>query len=158
MRVNYNALTSFTKPTKWPEYASPIDFAYAINDARINNRQAPYHDEQDLANIIANMANPGSAPDIVPNAAGTDWAYGTIGIEGTGATEWRDIILKKWAQRTKHDLNISGGTEELNYYISVGAYEEEGLLKVGDEDFNRYTLDAKISAKPKDWLTLEAIY
>lgn len=155
MRVNYSTSTSFTKPTRWPKSASPIDFAYAVNDARINNNQNPYHDETDFANILANMENPGSAPSIVANAANTNWSYTSIGIDATGATNWEEVILKKWAQRTKHNLSLSGGTEELNYYLSIGAYDEDGLLRVGDESFQRYNLDAKISAKPKDWLTLE---
>lgn len=157
MRVNYSTSVSFTKPTRWPKSASPINFAYAVNDARINNNQNPYHDETDLANILANMENPGSAPSIVANPANTNWSYTSIGIDATGATNWEEVILKKWAQRTKHNLSLSGGTEELNYYLSVGAYDEDGLLRVGDESFERYNVDAKISAKPKDWLTLELL-
>ncbi|MEP4948226.1 MAG: SusC/RagA family TonB-linked outer membrane protein, partial [Flavobacteriaceae bacterium] len=69
--------------------------------------------------------------------------------------DWDEIILKKWAQRVKHDLNISGGTEKFNYYVSAGAYDEDGLLAVGDESFQRYNLDAKFGAQVNDWLTIE---
>ncbi|CAH8282389.1 TonB-linked SusC/RagA family outer membrane protein [Mariniflexile fucanivorans] len=154
-KVSYRSNISFTQPTTYPKLASPIDFAYTMNDARINNFQAPYHDETDLANIRANMANPGSAPSIVSNANGNDWNYGVIGLEGTGATNWDDIIIKKWSQRTKHDLSISGGDQKLNYYVSVGAYDEDGLLAVTDESFQRYNLDAKFSAQVNKWLTVE---
>ncbi|PQV50233.1 TonB-linked SusC/RagA family outer membrane protein [Jejuia pallidilutea] len=154
-RISYRSNISFTQPTTYPKSASPIDFAYTINDARINNRQNPFHDETDLANIRANMANPGSAPSIVSNPTGNAWNYGAIGIEGTGATNWDDIIIKKWAQRTKHDLSISGGTEKVNYYVSAGAYDEDGLLTHGDESFQRYNLDAKFGAQVNKWLTIE---
>uniref|UniRef100_UPI0040481660 SusC/RagA family TonB-linked outer membrane protein n=1 Tax=Mariniflexile sp. TaxID=1979402 RepID=UPI0040481660 len=154
-RVNYRSNISFTQPTTYPRSASPIDFAYTINDALTNNRQGVYYNETDLANIRANMANPGSAPSIVSNASGNNWNYGTIGIQGTGATNWDDIILKQWAQTTKHDLSIYGGDEKLNYYLSAGAYDEDGLLAVGKESFQRYNLDAKFSAKANKWLTVE---
>ncbi|CAM4203231.1 SusC/RagA family TonB-linked outer membrane protein [Zobellia nedashkovskayae] len=154
-RISYSSNVAFSSPTSYPDAASPIDFAYTINDARINNGQGVYYDETDLANIRANMANPGSAPSIESNATGNAWNYGTIGIEGTGATDWDEIILKKSAVRTKHDLSISGGTEKVNYYISAGAYDEEGLLKVGDESFQRYNIDAKFSAQANEWLTVE---
>lgn len=157
IKVSYSNNFSFSRPTIWPKNASPIDFAYAANDARINNRQNPYHDETDLANIMANMANPGSAPTIVANAAGTNWAYGTIGIEGTAATDWESIIFNDWAARSKHNVNLSGGSKELNYYISAGAYDEGGLLAIGDESFQRYNLDAKISTQAKKWLTMELL-
>ncbi|ALJ04195.1 hypothetical protein APS56_03105 [Pseudalgibacter alginicilyticus] len=154
-KVSYKSSISFTQPTTYPNSASAIDFAYTINDARINNGNPVYYDDTDLANIIANMANPGSAPSIVSNANGSAWNYGSIGIEGTGATNWDDIIIKKWAQRTKHDLSISGGNQKINYYISAGAYDEDGLLAVTDESFQRYNLDAKISAQANKWLTIE---
>ncbi|WP_405296872.1 SusC/RagA family TonB-linked outer membrane protein [Algibacter sp. Ld11] len=154
-RVSYRSNVSFTSPTTYPDAASPINFAYAINDARTNNRQGVYYDETDLANIISNMANPGSAPSIESNASGNGWNYGTIGIQGTGATNWDEIILKKTALRTKHDLSISGGDQKMNYYLSAGAYDEDGLLAVGDESFQRYNLDAKFSAQANKWLTVE---
>ncbi|MEP5338185.1 MAG: TonB-dependent receptor [Algibacter sp.] len=154
-RVSYRSNISFTQPTTWPKSVSAIDFAYTINDARTNRLQSAYYDETDLANIRANMANPGSAPSIVSNANGNAWDYGTIGIEATGATNWDDIIMKKWSQRVKHDLSIAGGDQKMNYYISVGAYEEDGLLAVTSESFERYNLDAKLSAQVNDWLTVE---
>ncbi|MCB4797910.1 SusC/RagA family TonB-linked outer membrane protein [Neotamlana laminarinivorans] len=157
IRVNVSSSFSLTQPSIWPESASPIDFAYTMNDARINNNQAAYYDETELGYIIANMQNPGSAPSIQSNAAGTDWDYGTIGIEGTGATNWDDIIMKNWAQRTKHNLSLSGGTEKLNFYLSAGAYDEDGLLAVGDESYQRYNLDAKFGSKVNDWLTIELL-
>ncbi len=157
VRVTYNNNFSFSQPTAWPKNASPIYFAYAANDSRINLRQSPFHDETDLANIIANMKNPGSAPTIVANSAGTNWSYGTLGIEGTAATDWESIIFKDWAKSSKHNLSLTGGNEKLNYYISAGAYDEGGLLAVGDESFQRYNLDAKITTQAKKWLTLELL-
>lgn len=155
VRVTYSNNFSISRPTIWPKSASPIDFAYTVNDARINNRQTPYHDDTDLANILANMANPGSAPSISANGAGTNWSYASIGINATGATNWDDIIFKDWAERRKHNLNVSGGDDKLNYYFSAGAFDEGGLLAVGKESFQRYNLDAKISAKANKWLTIE---
>lgn len=157
IKVNYSNNFSFSKPTTWPKSASAIDFAYTVNDARINNGQTPWHDETDLANIRANMANPGSAPTIVANAAGTNWDYGVIGIQGTAATDWESIVFNDWAERRKHNLSLSGGNEQTNYYISAGAYDEGGLLAVGNESFQRYNLDAKIATKANKWLTLELI-
>ncbi len=157
VKVNFSTSYSITQPSIWPESASPIDFAYTMNDARTNNNQTPYYDETGLANIIANMENPGSAPSIVSNASGNGWDYGTIGIEGTGATNWDDIIMKEWAQRIKHNVSITGGNEKTNYYLSAGAYDEDGLLKVGNESYQRYNLDAKISSQVNDWLKIELL-
>ncbi|WP_372775859.1 TonB-dependent receptor [Mangrovibacterium sp.] len=157
VKVSLSSSFSLTQPSIWPESASPIDFAYTINDARTNNNQSAYYTNDDLANIISNMESPGSAPSIVSNSSGNGWDYGTIGIEATGATNWDDVIMKEWAQRIKNNLSVSGGTEKFNYYLSVGAYDESGLLAVGDESYQRYNMDAKISSKVNDWLTIELL-
>ncbi|MEI6866522.1 TonB-dependent receptor [Flavicella sp.] len=156
-KISYSNNFSFGQPTVWPKSASAINFAYAVNDSRTNNFQTAYHDDTDLGNILANMKSPGSAPTISANVAGTDWDYGTLGIAGTAATEWDDIIFNDMSERRKHNLNITGGDEKLNYYISAGAYHEGGLLAVGDESFQRYNLDAKFSTQVNKWLNIELL-
>ncbi|MDD4490314.1 MAG: SusC/RagA family TonB-linked outer membrane protein, partial [Paludibacter sp.] len=44
-----------------------------------------------------------------------------------------------------HNINISGGTDKVQYYISGSYYTKEGLTKRVDEDYNQYTLNAKIN-------------
>lgn len=155
MRVTYNTNFSLTRPTIWPESVDALTFAYVLNDARENNNAGPYWDEEALERIAMNMANPGSAPALVDENNDGNWDQSSAGLGATGATDWKDFLFKDWAERTKHNLSIAGGDERINYYISTGLYKEEGLLSVGYEDFKRLNLDAKLSARPKDWLTLE---
>ncbi|MFD2834191.1 SusC/RagA family TonB-linked outer membrane protein [Gramella sp. AN32] len=157
VRVNYSNNFSLSQPTIWPESVDALTFAYVMNDARANINASPYWNEEQLGWIQQNMENPGSAPSLVPNEAGTAWDQSAAGLGATGATDWKDFLFKDWALRQKHNLSVAGGDEKLNYYISSGIFEEKGLLSVGDEDFQRLNLDAKITAKPKDWLTLELL-
>lgn len=53
-----------------------------------------------------------------------------------------------------HNINISGGTDKVQYYISGSYYTKEGLMKRVDEDYNQYTLNAKINAELKPWLKI----
>ena len=68
--------------------------------------------------------------------------------------DWRDYMMKKGAVQTQHNLNISGGTDQVRYFISVGYLFQDGLFKdFGNSSegysYNRYNyrtnLDMDIS-------------
>lgn len=43
--------------------------------------------------------------------------------------DWYDYMVKDAAVQTQHNLNISGGTERMRYFISVGYLYQDGLMK-----------------------------
>jgi len=51
-----------------------------------------------------------------------------------------------------YNLNVSGGTENINYYLSGSHTAEEGVLK--NDDFKRSTLTTKVDADVTDWMTV----
>ncbi len=157
-KVTYSNNFQFSRPSAWPKSASPINFAYAIQDARRNNGEGDYWTEEEYGYIIQNMENPGSAPSGIEDIDNNNsWNVTNLGMGATSATDWEDFLFKDYALKTKHNLSFSGGNEKINYYFSAGAYNEEGLLVHGDEGFNRYNVDAKFSAKANDWLTIEFV-
>jgi len=41
---------------------------------------------------------------------------------------WYDVMLKKSSMQQQHNLNIRGGTDKVKYFISGGAFTQEGLF------------------------------
>ena len=52
-----------------------------------------------------------------------------------------------------YNLSISGGSENLKAYVSVGVYDEEGAVK--GYDYTRYNTRMNIDWKLNDWLTVK---
>lgn len=51
-------------------------------------------------------------------------------------TDWNDILMRT-ALSQEYNISVSGGTEKLNYYTSVGYNDEQGNVKgVGNNRFN----------------------
>lgn len=51
--------------------------------------------------------------------------------------QWRDYLLKNTSIQTQHNVNISGGTKDVHYFISAGFLYQDGLLKQFDTlDYN----------------------
>ena len=62
---------------------------------------------------------------------------------------WEDAIFRV-GQKLDATLRISGGTEKVTYYTSLGYLKDEGYY-IGS-DYDRFTVRSNVDFKPKKWL------
>ncbi len=67
------------------------------------------------------------------------------------ATDWIDEATRLGSQQ-QHDINVSGGSENVQYYISGSILDVKGIAK--NDDFQRITGRINVSASITEWLTL----
>ena len=65
-------------------------------------------------------------------------------------TDWSDLLFQT-GNIMNHDLSVSGGNDDANYYISTGIMDQDGIT-VGDE-FKRYSFKANTNFNPTEWLS-----
>lgn len=51
-------------------------------------------------------------------------------------TDWTDMLIKKQLYQTQHNFNISGGSERVKYFASLGVFTQDGLFKTFEENGN----------------------
>jgi len=66
-------------------------------------------------------------------------------------TNWLDEISRVGIGQ-KYDLNVSGRSKRVSYYIS-GNYTKQQGIRVGD-DYQKYTVLSKVDVNVTDWLTI----
>ena len=71
-----------------------------------------------------------------------------------GNTDWDKIIYKKHNGSQQHNLNVSGGNDKSNFYLSGRLFDQDGIYNAGDENFKQYNIRAKGELKVKPWLTI----
>ena len=49
---------------------------------------------------------------------------------------WSDYIMKNLTMQTKHNVNISGGTKNMRYFVSAGLMTQGGLFEEFGDDFH----------------------
>lgn len=54
----------------------------------------------------------------------------------------------------EHNLSVSGGTERIQYLVSGSLLDQNGLIRHGEDRFQRYTLNSKISSQVTDWFRI----
>ena len=149
--VSYSTNYAVTAPVNLPRNTDALSFAHTMNQASVNAGGSGFYDAQALDFVTQNLANPGSAPEVLPTPDGARWDLGVDGLNAFANTDWRSILFNSTGQRVKHNLNVTGGDENMSFYVSGGLFEEDGLLRQGDDYFNRYNIDAKITAKLSSW-------
>ena len=66
--------------------------------------------------------------------------------------DWWDLATKTGFTQD-YNVSVSGGSEKLQSYFSLGYYDEEGAVK--GYDYTRYNFRFNASYKPYSWLTLK---
>lgn len=71
-----------------------------------------------------------------------------------GNTDWDKIIYKKHNGSQQHNLNVSGGNDKSNFYLSGRLFDQDGIYNAGNENLRQYNIRAKGELKVKPWLTI----
>lgn len=76
-----------------------------------------------------------------PNATEADMVFNQYAIERFRLNDepimypnidWRDYLLRNSSVQTQHNVNISGGSKDVRYFVSLGFLYQDGLLKQFD--------------------------
>ncbi|GGG72875.1 SusC/RagA family TonB-linked outer membrane protein [Parapedobacter pyrenivorans] len=148
--ISYRNNFGFNEATRIPDQVNSLEFAEAYNIASLNAGQSPMFTAEHIDRIRAYMADPINTPSNIPNPNNPDfWSYATLENDNV---DWIRAIFKPGTENQKHDLSVSGGGEKVTYYVGLGRFNEGGLLRYGDEKFNRWTVTNNLTFKPLKWL------
>jgi TonB-linked SusC/RagA family outer membrane protein len=68
--------------------------------------------------------------------------------EGKTVDWWAEVVKPEVFK--EYQLNVSGGSDRFNYYVSGGYLDQQGV--VYNDQFKRFTVLSKLDAKVTDWL------
>jgi TonB-linked SusC/RagA family outer membrane protein len=123
--VSYNQ--GFSSPTRLPKMADAATYAQINNEIDFYNNPAGGMNQR-YSEAELELFRNGSDPLNYPN---TDWAKAT---------------LQKTALQSQTNISLAGGTENLNYYVSAGYLNQEGLYKNTATNYKQYSFRSNIDA------------
>jgi TonB-linked SusC/RagA family outer membrane protein len=65
-------------------------------------------------------------------------------------------LVRTWTPTQKHNLSVSGGSDKVSYYFSLGLQDQEGMYKINTDQLYRYNGVARVNAKVAKWFNLDA--
>ncbi|KQR70180.1 TonB-dependent receptor [Pedobacter sp. Leaf176] len=137
--VSYSFNQGFSMPTRLPKMADAATYAQIMNEINFDSNPNGGLNQAYSAAQIQKFRD-GSDPLLFPN---TDWIKETL----------RDVALQN-----QHSLSISGGTEDVKYFVSLGKLHQDAIYKNGATQYDQYNfrsnLDANISKRFKVGLAI----
>ncbi len=105
-QITVRSEVSAQQPTKFPKYLDAYETARLYNVAKANDGAAPYFTDQDLE-LYKNGKDPYGHPN----------------------NDWRSILFKDHSLQSRNNVDVSGGTERVKYFLSVGYLWQNGMLR-----------------------------
>lgn len=155
MRVNYQGTVGWSSPTVLPDMANSYDFARYFNEGCKNAGVAEQYSAEKLALLQQYVQNPAGI-DCWSELTGNNLnAAFENTANGVGNVDYFKLHYKENAFKQNHNISMSGGGKRAQYYVSGGAYTEDGLLRYADMDFKRFNFNANINSQITDWLNMK---
>ncbi|HEX2629104.1 MAG TPA: SusC/RagA family TonB-linked outer membrane protein, partial [Chitinophagaceae bacterium] len=105
-QIAFRGETSLQQPNIFPKFLNSYDAALLYNQGRTNDGQAPLFSDADLA-AYRDHTDPYGHPDI----------------------NWKDVLFKKFSRQYRGNFDITGGTQNVRYFISAGYLYQDGMVK-----------------------------
>ncbi len=73
-----------------------------------------------------------------------------VGADVSGATDWQEAIFNDNAMMMNHQVNISGGNEQMQYSTALSYFSQEGIIGGEKSQFDRYTVRLNLDNQVSD--------
>jgi TonB-linked SusC/RagA family outer membrane protein len=138
-KINFRSEFATQTFQRIPQYIDGYEYASLENEGLLNTGGTPRWTNEQLDKFRTK-----SDPYFYPNV------------------DWEDIILKKTSKQKINNLNISGGTSNVRYFVNVGYVTQDGIYKVDNlqafntnADLKRYNFRSNVDIDLSKSLTLE---
>lgn len=150
--ITYSNNFGFSSPTVSTDFnTSGYDVAQFYDEAFKRSGGAGYtgYSDADMAELLKRKTDPSLPSVVIQNRNGKDqYVY-------YGNTDWWHYFFNDTQVGMEHSVNVSGGSDKIDYYLSGRFNEKDGMMRVPYSDkFKSYNLRAKINAEVKPWLSL----
>lgn len=122
--------------------ANSYEFVNLFDDAEYNGSGKHLYTDEYRQFVYDFMT--GESDDYIwGNGSGGKWNYDY----SANNVNWLKEYYRNTAPSQEHNVSVSGGSDKMTYYLSANYMTQEGFMRYGTEDYDRYTITAKISAQ-----------
>ncbi|MEL6252813.1 MAG: TonB-dependent receptor [Bacteroidota bacterium] len=157
-QVRYDFNKGWSQPTVVPEMANAPEYARIMNELPIY-RTIPVEEWGTAWNSIQTT---GTYDSPTPGVSTLNANYSPEAVRkhedqsdpwGFPDTDWFGDAFKTWAPQDRHNLQISGGTENVKYLASLGYIHQDAIYRESATFYNQYNMRLNVDAKVNDYIS-----
>lgn len=137
MHISFTGKYGVNSPLNLPKPLNSNQYAYLLNEALVNDGKSPIYSYDDFSKF-----KNGTSPYTHPNV------------------NWYNELLNKNSASQSYNMNVSGGNNVAQYFISLGYMGEDGMFKTSSANsyntnlsYERYLITSKVNVNVTDDFT-----
>ncbi len=147
-KLSYDFNQGYSQPTVIPDLTDAAEYTSMLND--LNVYELPVN-EWAAATQAFKTTGVYKRPDGTERKA--PYSPADIELYRNGSdpwdhpnTDWYKATLKNWSPQTRHNLQISGGSDNVKYLASLGYQNQDGYYKNSATGYKQYDLRVNLDA------------
>ena len=129
--ISANFNQGYSRPTRIPKMANAFEYATLLNEIDTYAGNNPRFNTDQL-----NKYQDGSDQWNNPN------------------TDWFKETLKPWSKQSYTNMSVSGGSENMKYFVSVGAKSQDGFYYNSGTKYNQYDLRSNLDGNINKYISI----
>nr|WP_229126904.1 TonB-dependent receptor [Bacteroides sp. 1001136B_160425_E2] len=142
VQVNYSNHFGWSNPTINTDnfITDGLEWARLSDKLSLLSNTSTYlgYSEEDYAYMEARKKDP-SLPSVLVKTVN-----GVERFVHYGNTDWWSYIFRKNQPSMEHNINLSGGTDKMRFYLSGRYYSRDGIYRINPDKLKSYTLRSKV--------------
>lgn len=137
------------RPTVVPEYMNSMEYVTYMNEGFTTSNGNPYFDEETTEQVRMYFENPKDNLPVFHHSSDAPNFY-----RYNGNTNWTDVLLNDTYPMQQYNASITGGSDKITYYTSLGYFNQRGISKPGHERYERFNFVQNINYDATNWLNV----
>ena len=129
--ININVNEGYSQPTRIPKLLNASQYATAMNEVYAYRSLPPLYSTAEIQKF-----SDGSDPWLYPN------------------TDWFAATYKDWAKQNSTNVNMSGGTQSVKYFVSLGSKFQDAYYKNSATNYKQVDFRTNLDADVNKYITV----
>lgn len=151
-QVNYTNNIGFSQVINVPKMLNSLDFAGLYNEAFGNAGRAQWFDDETIGRIKDYQSGV-LKDETVLTPDGFAWMQWNA---SNANNDWFDIYLKDVSSNQQHNIDVTGGSDRISYFVGAGMNLRNGMFNYADEKYRQFNLRANLSGDVTSWMKFSA--
>lgn len=156
--ITYDFNQGWSQPTVIPKMSNAVEYANIMNEQPIY-RTIPV-DEWGAA--WSSIQSTGTYTSPTPGVGTLSANYSPDAVRKHGDqsdpwgfpdTDWFGDAFKTWSPQARHNIQLAGGSERVNYMASLGYVHQDAYYKNSATYYDQYSFRLNLDAKVNDYIT-----